>query len=120
MVFTHRHKQIDHVFRGYFKSILVKNEAYLLELACYIALYAGHGWRTFYRAVEKGVRAHHWQFGDLPPIKNIPRSDLAKIINYVRHEQRKAGIHQGQVITSPFRIPSSARLGPLFPHKSSK
>jgi len=52
-----------------------------------------HNDASFYRAVEKGVRAHHWQFGDMPPITDLPKSDLAEIINYVRHEQRKSGIH---------------------------
>ena len=52
-----------------------------------------HGDVSFFRAAEKGVRAHHWQFGDMPPIKDISKSDMTVIINYVRYEQGKAGIH---------------------------
>jgi len=51
-----------------------------------------HGDLSFYRAVESGVRAHHWQFGDMPPLKEVSKSDMSVIIHYVRHEQRKAGI----------------------------
>jgi len=52
-----------------------------------------HGDSSFFRAAEKGVAAHHWQFGDMPPVKDISKSDMVVIVNYVRNEQRKAGIH---------------------------
>ena len=51
-----------------------------------------HGDASFYRAAEKGVRAHHWKFGDMPPVKDVSRSELTKIISYIRHIQGKAGI----------------------------
>lgn len=51
-----------------------------------------HGDIAFFRAAEKGVRAHHWQFGDMPLIKGISKSDMTTIVNYVRNEQRKSGI----------------------------
>jgi len=51
-----------------------------------------HNDASFYRAVKKGVQAHHWQFGNMPPIENISDSDMSTIIFYVRHQQRKVGI----------------------------
>ena len=47
---------------------------------------------AFFRAVELGVRAHHWQFGDMPPVANLKQEDVASIINYVRVVQRANGI----------------------------
>jgi putative transposase len=34
--FNNRHGRSGHFFQGRFKSILVKNEAYVVELSCYI------------------------------------------------------------------------------------
>jgi hypothetical protein len=34
--FNNRHERSGHLFQGRFKSILVENEAYLLQLSCYI------------------------------------------------------------------------------------
>ncbi|WP_445400438.1 c-type cytochrome [Zobellella sp. An-6] len=51
-----------------------------------------HGDRSFYLAVEKGVRAHHWPFGDMPAIPDLEHDDVSAVIEYIRHEQRKKGI----------------------------
>lgn len=51
-----------------------------------------HGDFSFYQAVGNGVRAHHWSFGDMPPIPGVSAEDTAHIIAYVRREQRRAGI----------------------------
>lgn len=34
--FNHRHSRTGHLFQGRYKSIIVENEAYLLQLSCYI------------------------------------------------------------------------------------
>jgi mono/diheme cytochrome c family protein len=47
---------------------------------------------AFQLAVKNGVRAHHWQFGDMAPVPVTP-DDVAHITAYVRAEQRKIGIH---------------------------
>ncbi len=47
---------------------------------------------AFYRAVSKGSRQHHWQFGDMPPVSGVSIKDTADIIAYVRQQQRRAGI----------------------------
>ena len=47
---------------------------------------------AFQLAVKNGVRAHHWQFGDMAPLPQITPDDVAHITAYVRAEQKKAGI----------------------------
>lgn len=51
-----------------------------------------HGDAAFQRAAAAGVRAHHWQFGDMPRIETVTPSDVEQIIGYVRWLQREAGI----------------------------
>ncbi len=53
---------------------------------------AHHADLAFYWAVEKGVRQHHWHFGDMPPVPGLSRADVTDIIAYVRQSQRAAGI----------------------------
>ncbi|OGQ56012.1 MAG: hypothetical protein A3J24_02530 [Deltaproteobacteria bacterium RIFCSPLOWO2_02_FULL_53_8] len=47
---------------------------------------------SFYRAVEQGVRAHHWPYGDMPKIEGVSRIDTGYIIYYIRSIQKEAGI----------------------------
>jgi mono/diheme cytochrome c family protein len=47
---------------------------------------------AFHLAVERGVRAHHWSFGDMPPVPGVERSEVEAIIAYVRFLQREGGI----------------------------
>ncbi|MGH7578979.1 MAG: c-type cytochrome [Gemmatimonadales bacterium] len=47
---------------------------------------------AFQRAAELGVRAHHWRFGDMPPVPEVDEAAVARITAYVRWLQRKAGI----------------------------
>ncbi|SLN56307.1 Cytochrome c6 [Pseudoruegeria aquimaris] len=51
-----------------------------------------HGDESFQRAVAQGVRAHHWSFGNMPPVAGLSRADVAMIIAYVRELQRANGI----------------------------
>jgi mono/diheme cytochrome c family protein len=51
-----------------------------------------HSDRSFYLAVKNGVRPHHWQFGNMPPIRGVSRTDVEKIIPYIREIQRENGI----------------------------
>ncbi len=48
---------------------------------------------SFYRAVANGVKAHHWDFGDMPPISGVSPEEVGQIIAYIRWEQRRAGIN---------------------------
>lgn len=54
---------------------------------------AHHGDLSFVLAVERGVRAHHWGFGDMPPVPGLARPLVEEIVAYVRYLQRQAGIH---------------------------
>ena len=51
-----------------------------------------HGDAAFQLAAANGVRAHHWQFGNMPKIEAVTPSDVDQIIQYVRWLQRQAGI----------------------------
>jgi mono/diheme cytochrome c family protein len=51
-----------------------------------------HGDPAFQRAAAIGVKAHHWQFGDMPKIDAVTPADVDQIIKYVRWLQRQAGI----------------------------
>ncbi len=51
-----------------------------------------HGDAAFQRAVEMGVRAHHWPFGNMPAVEGITRGDVKMITSYVRELQRANGI----------------------------
>ncbi|CAN5753679.1 hypothetical protein BH23GEM6_BH23GEM6_13230 [soil metagenome] len=48
---------------------------------------------AFYMAVTQGVRAHHWRFGDMPPVAGLEQEEISRIIAYVRWLQQQAGIH---------------------------
>ena len=47
---------------------------------------------AFHSAVKNGVVAHHWGFGDMPPVTGLSEDDVTRIIAYVRGLQREGGI----------------------------
>lgn len=51
-----------------------------------------HADAAFELAVRRGVRAHHWRFGDMPPQPSITAAEVAQITTYVRALQKGAGI----------------------------
>jgi mono/diheme cytochrome c family protein len=51
-----------------------------------------HGDAAFQRAAANGVKAHHWQFGDMPKIDAVTPDDVEQIVQYVRWLQKQAGI----------------------------
>lgn len=52
-----------------------------------------HGDMSFQIAVQNGVRAHHWPFGDMPPQSGLTQGDVEMIVAYVREVQRANGIN---------------------------
>lgn len=52
-----------------------------------------HADGSFYSAVQNGVRAHHWRFGDMPPQPGVNAAVVGQIIAYVRELQRANGIN---------------------------
>ncbi len=51
-----------------------------------------HGDQSFHLAARNGVRAHHWQFGDMSAIQGVSQAQVDQIVQYVRWLQRQAGI----------------------------
>lgn len=52
-----------------------------------------HGDPAFYRAVLKGVQAHHWHFGDMPPVPGATQKDVDILLPFIRWLQRENGIY---------------------------
>jgi mono/diheme cytochrome c family protein len=51
-----------------------------------------HADGAFFRAVRRGVRGHHWSFGNMPAQPQLNQGDIAGIIAYVREMQQANGI----------------------------
>jgi len=51
-----------------------------------------HGDAAFQRAAAFGVKAHHWEFGNMPKVESVTPAEVDQIIQYVRWLQRQAGI----------------------------
>lgn len=51
-----------------------------------------HGDGAFLSAARNGVQAHHWDFGNMPPIEGLTNSDIAALVRYIRELQRENGI----------------------------
>ena len=51
-----------------------------------------HGDESFQYAAKMGVQAHHWNFGNMPPIAGITRAEVAKIVLYIREIQKANGL----------------------------
>lgn len=52
-----------------------------------------HSDAAFQLAVARGVRQHHWNFGDMPPVPGLAPADVQRIAGYVRWLQREAGVY---------------------------
>ncbi|MCA0043128.1 c-type cytochrome [Celeribacter litoreus] len=52
-----------------------------------------HGDMSFVMAAQRGVQAHHWRFGNMPPQEGVTPADVKAIITYVRELQRANGIN---------------------------
>ena len=51
-----------------------------------------HGDGAFYLAVQQGVRAHHWSYGNMAPVPTVRNDDVGQIVRYVRELQKANGI----------------------------
>lgn len=51
-----------------------------------------HGDAAFRLAVLRGVRAHHWQFGDMPPIDGVTTAEADAMTAWIRWLQRETGV----------------------------
>jgi len=50
-----------------------------------------HGDGAFTVAALTGVRAHHWNFGNMPVVVGLTQEDLVPIIAFIRENQRTQG-----------------------------
>ena len=53
---------------------------------------AHHADIAFELAVQRGVRAHHWRFDDMPPQPSLAAAEIAQITRYVRELQAANGV----------------------------
>lgn len=51
-----------------------------------------HSDMAFVLAAKNGVRAHHWNFGNMPPVEGLTDGDVKLIARYVRELQKENGI----------------------------
>ncbi|MEO2038118.1 MAG: cytochrome c [Martelella sp.] len=51
-----------------------------------------HSDRAFIAAAQNGVRSHHWDFGNMPPVEGFTQGDVKMVVAYVRELQRANGI----------------------------
>lgn len=52
-----------------------------------------HSDAAFRLAVERGVIAHHWPFGNMPKIEGLSDAQVEAIIKYIRAQQQEAGLY---------------------------
>ena len=52
-----------------------------------------HSDLSFLLAVRRGVRSHHWRFGNMAPVPGLSEADVKEIVRYVRALQRAKGIY---------------------------
>jgi mono/diheme cytochrome c family protein len=52
-----------------------------------------HSDRAFVGAAQNGVIAHHWGFGNMPPVQGLTDADILYITRYIRELQRENGIN---------------------------
>ena len=52
-----------------------------------------HSDASFRLAVQRGVVAHHWTFGNMPKIEGLSDVQVEAIIAYVREQQKQAEVY---------------------------
>lgn len=51
-----------------------------------------HADQSFFLAAKRGVRRHHWPYGNMPPQPQVTNAELTMIVKYVRELQVANGI----------------------------
>lgn len=52
-----------------------------------------HDDTSFYRAIQRGSRQHHWKFGDMPAVAGVAENEARAIIEFVRWFQQESGLY---------------------------
>ena len=47
---------------------------------------------AFLFAIQRGVRAHHWRFGDMPAVEGVDQQQAEQVVAYIRWLQQGVGI----------------------------
>jgi mono/diheme cytochrome c family protein len=50
-----------------------------------------HPDESFRSAIRNGVKAHHWNFGDMPPVTGLTDEEIELVIAHVRSVQEAEG-----------------------------
>lgn len=50
-----------------------------------------HPDESFRAAIARGAPAHHWDFGDMPPVEGLDDDEIEAVIAYVREQQEAEG-----------------------------
>lgn len=53
-----------------------------------------HSDEAFRLAIARGSPAHHWDFGDMPPVPGLDDAEVEAIIGYVRAVQEREGFER--------------------------
>ena len=51
-----------------------------------------HSDQAFLIAATQGARAHHWGFGNMPPVEGVSERQVVDIVAYIREVQKANGI----------------------------
>ncbi len=60
-----------------------------------------HSNASFVLAVARGVRAHHWEFGNMPAVPDLSIDEIHQVICYVRELQLANGIIDAVPTSTP-------------------
>jgi cytochrome c5 len=52
-----------------------------------------HGDKSFYHAALQGVKQHHWEFGDMPPVEGMTPKKMDSLVPYVRYYQQQKKLY---------------------------
>lgn len=51
-----------------------------------------HPDESYRSAIANGVKAHHWSFGDMAPVKDLSPDEVDELISYIRAQQDQHGL----------------------------
>ena len=52
-----------------------------------------HDDKSFVRAVLKGVKQHHWEFGDMPPVEGMTPKKTQRVVSFLRYYQQQKKLY---------------------------
>lgn len=53
-----------------------------------------HSDQAYVAAITQGSPAHHWDFGDMPPVEGLDQDEVASVIAYIRSVQEAEGFEE--------------------------